>query len=158
MENFFNTQDAPNARQANMFVTVDSKRYAIATAKNFEATANIETVDVPVLGGIIKGKKAVGMEIAFKMTIFKVTELFDDMVETFKSTGVMPVFEIQTTSEDPASTIGATTKIYKNCIIDGSILLSMFDSEGELIEQEINGFAMDYTSKEKYTNPTYMNV
>ncbi len=158
MSNFFNTQDAPNARQANCFVTINDQRYAMATAKNFEAKASVETVDVPVLGRTIKGKKAVGLEVSFTMTIFKVTEIFDDIIETFKNTGVMPTFEIQVTNEDVASSIGASTKIYKDCVIDGDVLLSMFDSEGELIEQEIGGFAMDYTSNEKYKTPSYMQA
>ena len=52
--------------------------------------------------------------------------------------------------------IGKDTKIYNDCVIDGDVLLSMFDAEGEFIEQEIEAFAMDFTTKDRYTEPDYM--
>lgn len=155
-KNVYDPQDTPSAKLAEVFITVGTKRHSVLNAKDFEANASIENADVPILGRLIKGKKAIGMEIAFKMTAYKCTEMFDDIVEEFKNTGVMPNFDIQVTSEDPASKMGRSTKIYTDCVLDGDILLSFFDSDGEFIEQEINGFAMDYDPVEKYTPPSYM--
>ncbi len=153
---FFNADDAPSAKLANLFVTVGEKRYAVLNAKNFEAIASVKTADVPMLNTIITGKKAVGLEIKLSMTIYKCTEMFDDIIETYKNTGLLPRFDVQVTSNDIATSIGSSTKVYYNCVLDGDILLSMFDADGEFIEQDIECFAMDYTSNEKYTNPTYM--
>lgn len=82
--------------------------------------------------------------------------MFDNLIETYKNTGVLPRFECQVTQEDKASNIGRSTKVYKDCIIDGDILLSMFDADGEFIEQDVEAFAMDFESPEKYTEPDYM--
>ena len=148
--------DAPSAKLATCFVTIGDRRYSMLMAKDFEANMSVETKEVPTLGRTIKGVKAVGGTIKFKMTIYHCTEIFDEVVETYKNTGVMPTFDIQVTSEDPATSVGKSTKIYTNCIIDGDILLSMFDANGEFVEQSIEGYAQDFTRPEKYTNPTYM--
>ncbi len=155
---YFYADDAPSAKLANLFVTIGEKRYSVLNAKNFEAKASVKTADVPMLNTIITGKKAVGMEIKLKMTIYKCTEMFDNIIETYKNTGLLPRFDVQTSSSDKATSIGSSTKIYRDCVLDGDILLSMFDAEGEFIEQEIECFAMDYESQEKYQEPSYMQV
>lgn len=156
MNAFMPANDAPSAKLATCFVTVGDRRYAMLMAKDFEANANIETKEVPTLGRTFKGVKPVGGTIKFKMTVYHCTEIFDEVVETYKNTGLMPTFDIQTTNEDPATSVGRSTKIYTGCILDGDVLLSMFDADGEFIEQTIEGYAQDFTRPEKYTNPTYM--
>ena len=156
MMNYMPANDAPSAKLATCFVTIGSNRYAILMAKDFEANANVENGDVPALGRIIKGKKPIGMEIKFSMTVYKCTEIFDEVIETYKNTGVMPTIDIQVTSEDPATSVGRSTKIYTGCVLDGDVLLSMFDADGEFVEQSIEGYAQDFSRPEKYTNPSYM--
>lgn len=156
MSNYMPFNDAPSAKLATCFVTIGDRRYSMLMAKDFEANMNVETKEVPTLGRTVKGVKAVGATIKFKMTVYKCTEIFDEVVETYKDTGVMPTFDIQVTNEDTATSVGKSTKIYTDCIIDGDILLSMFDADGEFVEQSIEGYAQDFTRPEKYTNPTYM--
>ena len=148
--------DAPSAKLATCFVTIGDNRYSMLMAKDFEATMSVETEEVPVLGRTIKGVKPVGATIKWKMTVYHCTEIFDEVVETYKNTGLMPTFDIQVTSDDPATSVGRSTKIYTDCIMDGSVLLSMFDADGDFVEQSIEGYAQDFTRPEKYTNPTYM--
>lgn len=153
---FMYEQDAQSAKQAECFVTIGGKRYSFCFAKDFEASASVETKEVPMLGKMIKGRKATGMEIKFKMTIYKVTEVFDNIIEEYKNTGAISLFDIQVTQEDKTSSIGRSTKIYRDCMIDGDIILSMFDADGEFAEQSIEGYCSDYESAEKYKNPSYM--
>ena len=148
--------DAPSAKLATCFVTIGDRRYSMLMAKDFEANMSVETKEVPTLGRTIKGVKPVGATIKFKMTVYHCTEIFDEVVETYKNTGLMPTFDIQVTSDDPATSVGRSTKIYTDCVLDGDILLSMFDADGEFVEQSIEGYAQDFTRPEKYTNPTYM--
>ena len=154
--NFMPANDAPSAKLATAYVTIDNRRIAMLHAKSFEANANIETTEVPVLGQMIKGRKATGMSLKLDMVVYKVSEDFDGLIEEYKKTGVMPTFDIQVTSEDPATSMGRSTKIYNDCIIDGDVLLSKFDTEGDFVEQSISGYAMDFSSPEKYTTPSYM--
>ena len=153
---YLNPQDVPSAKLAELFCTIDGRRYSMLNAKSFEATASIENADVPRLGSMITGKKPTGMEVRISMTVDKGSPMFDKVVENFKNTGVMPTFECQVTSSDDATSIGKDTKIYTDCVIDGDVLLSMFDAEGEFIEQEIEAYAMDYKTKDRYKEPDYM--
>lgn len=151
-----NPKDVPSSKLATLFVTIGNRRYTMLNAKNFEAVASVSNADVPRLGCMIMGKKTNGLEIKLSFTVYKCSEMFDDLVETYKNTGVLPTFEAQVTSEDGQTSIGRSTKIYKDCIIDGDVLLSMFDADGEFVEQDIEAYAMDYSSAEKYTEPEYM--
>lgn len=148
--------DAPSAKLATAYVTIDGDRYALLMAKNFEGKMNVETKEVPTLGRTVKGVKAVGASIKFSMTVYKVTEIFDELVERYKNTGLLPTFDLQVSNEDPATTIGRSSKIYTDCVIDGDVLLSMFDADGDFVEQTIDGYAQDFTRPEKYSNPSYM--
>jgi hypothetical protein len=148
--------DAPSAKLATCFVTIGERRFAMLMAKDFEANMNVETKEVPTLGRIVKGVKPVGATIKFKMTVYKCMEIFDEVVETYKNTGLMPTMDIQVTNEDPATSVGRSTKIYTDCVLDGDILLSMFDADGDFVEQTIEGYAQDFSRPEKYANPAYM--
>ena len=156
MNSYMPMNDAPSAKLATCFVTIGEQRYAMLMAKDFEAKMSISTKEVPAIGRIVEGRKATGASIKFKMTIYHCTEIFDEVVETYKNTGLMPTFDIQVTNEDPATSVGRSTKIYTDCILDGDVLLSMFDAAGEFVEQTIEGYAQDFTRPEKYTNPSYM--
>ena len=153
---FLNPQDVPSAKLAEFFCTIGDRRYSMLNAKNFEATASVSNADVPRLGSMITGKKTNGLEVKIKFTVYKCSPMFDNLIEEYKNTGVLPRFECQVTQEDKASNIGRDTKVYKDCIIDGDILLSMFDADGEFIEQDVEAYAMDFESPEKYTEPSYM--
>lgn len=156
MKTFFDTDDAQSTKQAEFFCTINGRRYSMLNAKNFEAKASVSLADVKTLGRVITQKKPNGLEVKLSFTVYKCSPMFDDLIETYKNTGKLPRFECQVTQEDEASDIGRDTKIYKDCIIDGDILLSMFDADGEFIEQDVEAYAMDFESPEKYTEPNYM--
>ena len=155
-KNVMNTNDAVAAKFAEVFVTLNGRRYAMLMCKNFEGKGNISNQDVPRMGSLIMGKKPTTVEISFSMTIYKCTEIFDEVLEKFINTGVMPSFDIQTSNEDPAASVGRSTKIYNDCVLDGDVLLSMAGSEDDFVEQEIEGFAGGFTRPEKFKNPSYM--
>ena len=155
-KNVMATNDAPVAKYAEVCVTLKGKRYAMLMCKNFEGKASISNQDVPRMGSIIMGKKPTSVELSFTMTIYKCTEIFDDVLDEFMSTGVMPTMDIQTSNEDPATSMGRTSKVYNDCVLDGDVLLSLAGSEDDFIEQEISGFANSITRPEKYKNPAYM--
>lgn len=153
---FFNHNDAPSAKLGAVFCIIAGKRYAMMNVKNIEAKASVKNADVPRLGSPIAGKKAVGLEIKLKMTVYKVSEMFDKLIEQYKDTGVMPSFEVQVSNDDGASVIGRAEKVYRDCVIDGDVLLSMLDADGEYIEQEIEAYCLDFNTNSRYKEPVYM--
>ena len=151
------TKDAIRSKFAQVFVTTkDEQRFKMLMCKDFEAKANIKTQDVPRMGSMIMGKQPTTVELPFKMTVYKCTEVFDDIVSEFVKTGVFPNFQIQCYNEDPASSVGASDKRFDDCVLDGDVLLALAGSGDDYIEQEISGYAGSYESKEKFTNPSYM--
>ena len=52
--------------------------------------------------------------------------------------------------------MGRSTKIYTNCILDGDVMLSMFNAEGAFVEQSIEGYCDSFTRPEQPTNPPYL--
>ena len=87
---YANTQDAVSANRAECFVTLDGRRYSMMMAKEFEGKASIGSKEVYMLGNPVVGHKAQTVNLKFSMTIYKCTEIFDDVVEEFLRTGVMP--------------------------------------------------------------------
>lgn len=154
--NFFNTKDAVSANFAECFVTLEGTRYSMAMAKEFEGKASVSTKEVYRLGTPVVGHKAQTVELAFSMVIYKCTEIFDKVIDTFIKTGVMPTFDIQVSNEDPATSVGRSSKIYTDCVLDGDVLLSMFNAEGDFVEQTIEGFCDGVQSPAAFTNPSYM--
>ena len=151
-----NAADAVSAHRAECFVTIDGKRYSMLMAKDFEGKATVSTREIPRLGNIVIGHKADTVVLAFSMTIYKCTEIFDEVVERFIETGVMPSFTIQVSNDDQSASVGRSTKIFHDCVLDSDVLLSMFNAEGGNIEQQIQGFCDSFTRPEKHTNPAYM--
>lgn len=156
LANTMNTQDAVSANFAECFVTINGTRHSMLMAKEFEGKASVNTKEVYKLGNTVVGHKPQTVALSFSMTIYKCTEIFDQVIEEFIKTGVMPTFDIQTSNEDPATSIGRSSKIYTGCILDGDVMLSMFNAEGEFVEQSIEGYCDGFTRPEKYTNPSYM--
>ena len=155
-ENKMSALDVPRANLAACFVTIGNRRYNMLNGKDFEAKANVKTEDVPMLCRLIQGKRPVSMSVQCKMTVYKCSDMFDELVMKFKETGVFPTFDVQVTQEDNATAIGKSTKRYTDCVIDGDVLLSMFNAEGKFIEQEITFYAMDFEAPRKYSTPDYM--
>lgn len=146
-----------SANYAQITVTMDGRRYNMAMAKNLEVKANIETREVTKLGTNVKGHKAGLVTYSGTMSIYKCSEIFDKVVAEYTRTGVMPLFDVQAYNEDPAAAdLGRSIKDYNDCILDGDVLLSIANSEGGSIEQEINFFADSVTVPEYLIDPSYM--
>ena len=155
-KNLMDPMDAPVAKYAEVFVTVKERRYTFLNATNFEGKANVSTKEVPRVGATVMGHKATVVNLPFTLKAYKCGEIFDEVVTEFIKTGIMPRFTVQTSNEDPATSIGRSTTIYNNCILDGDVLLSMVGSGDDYIEQEISGYAESIEKPEKYTVPAYM--
>lgn len=154
----FNPQDAVSAKLAKGFITIDGRRELWLHIKNFEMKANIRSKDVPRLGAFVDGSKATGMGYSGKMTIYKVNGTIDAMVQRMAETGETPFFEIQTVNEDPSTKNGRDVKLYSGCHLDGDIVLSSGDAEGDFLEQEVNVKAQKMKILEKFTGTSSVIV
>lgn len=148
---YMNTQDAPLANLGTFFTTINGRRYEMLNVRNVEATASVNTEEIHRAGARVLGHKVSG-EVTLKLsfTVYKCSEMFDKLVEEYIKTGVMPTFDCQIDSDDPATSIGMSSKTYTGCVLDGDILLSKLDAEGGFIEQELTAYASDMIVGSEY--------
>lgn len=153
---FINTSDTVLATNGKVFCTIGKKRYEMMNVTDAKATTSIKTVDVPRLGCLVTGKRAVGMTIKIDMTVYKISDMFDKLIQDFKDTGVLPTFTIQLNSN--SQNLGTDSKIYNECVIDGDLLLSMVGTNEEVITQQITAYANDFSSASGFNTPASMEA
>ena len=151
-----NPTDVVNASMAECYITVDGKRYLMMMARDFKANLKKNTVAVPILGRRMVGHKSTGAEGKFSMTIYKVTELFDEMCKKYKDSGEETLFDIQVTVCDTSSHAGTSSKVFRDCMLSGEILLAGLSAEDKWLEQKVEGYFDDFETYESFKNPKGM--
>lgn len=146
-----NAKDAISAKLADCYVTIEGRRYLLMQAKDFEAKFEKTKKEINILGKTGAGNKSTGWKGTGKMTVYKNTSIFDELMERYKNSGEDVYFDTQVTNEDPTSSAGACSMIFKGCNINGGVLAS-FDVDGDSLEQEI-----EFTF-EDFANPTKFKV
>lgn len=142
-----NSKDAISAKLAECYVTIENRRFLLVQGKDFEAKFEKTKKEINILGKTGSGNKSTGWKGTGKMTIYKNTSLFDELMERYKNTGEDIYIDIQVTNDDPTSAAGICTMVFLGCNIDGGVLAA-FDADGDFLEQEI-----DFTF-EDFSNPT----
>lgn len=144
-----NAKDVLSAKLADVYVTIQGRRWHLFQAKNFEGKFDKTKKEVPILGKTGTGNKSTGWKGTGKMTIYKNTSIFDELMERYKNTGEDIYFDVQVTNDDPTSAAGSSTVIFKDCNMDGGVLAS-FDADGDFLEQEIEFTYEDFSAPKKF--------
>ena len=105
--------------------------------------------EINVLGKTGSGNKSTGWKGTGKITIYKNTSIFDELMERYKNTGEDVYFDIQVSNEDPTSAAGVCTMVFMGCNVDGGVLAS-FDVDGDFLKQEINFTFEDFSNPTKF--------
>ena len=129
--------DVISAKLANCYIIVGSTRKLLFQAKDLKATVKKNKKQVAILGRMMKGNKSTSLEGSGKLTIYKNTSIFDNMIENMMKSGTDTYFDMQVTNEDPTSHAGSQTVILKGCNIDEGTVAN-FNADGEWLEDEIN--------------------
>ena len=114
-----NTNDAPVAKFAEVFVTRNGKRNAMLMCKDFEGKANISTQDVPRMGSVIMGKKPTTVELSFTMTIYKCTEIFDDVVDELSKRALCLCSQFRPQTRIPPPPLAAAPRFTMTACLTG---------------------------------------
>ncbi len=144
-----NAKDAVFGSMAECFMTVDGNRYNFMQLYQFESKWNINIAEVPILGQVAKGHKAVGGTGEWSGTAHFNQSVIRELMLRYKRTGEMPYFDIQVTNEDPTSAVGRQTIIHKNCLVEGGIL-AKFDADAEFLDEELSGTFEDWEMPETF--------
>lgn len=147
-------KDTVNGAEGSIVVTRNGRNYVIAGMRNIRPVGNIQSERMRVVGTRKIQDKSNGVELIGTGNIYYGFDMFRDMVLNYINTGVLEEFDIQTTNNDPATSIGSQTIAYYGCHLTGEIPLSILNSEETMMNYDFN-FA--YTSVQKlqsFNEPT----
>nr|DAL55765.1 MAG TPA_asm: tail tube protein [Caudoviricetes sp.] len=130
-------KDVISAKMAMAYITVDGRRYKLFQGKKLEAKFDKDKKELGILGRMAKGNKGTAAKGSGKLTIYKNTPLFDEMMLKFVTTGVDTYFDMQVSNSDPTSDAGRRTITLLSCNIN-SATVAAFDVDGDWLEDEID--------------------
>lgn len=148
-ENTMHPRDAIFGSLAECYVTVNDTRYNFMQLYEFESHAEVNIVDVPILGRVGKGHKPAGMNYTWSGTAHYNQSVMREIAHRYKSVGYMPYFDIQVTNEDPTSSIGRQTITHTGCLIE-DFTLAKFNADDEILDEELSGTFEDWDMPEKF--------
>lgn len=144
------SKDAISGSMAELFVTINGNRYNFAQAISFEANFEKNKTEVPVLGKTGKGNKATGWSGSGSMTLHYNTSILRQLAYQYKETGQDVYFDMQCTNEDPTSSVGRQTVVFKDCNID-SMILAKFDADADYLDEDVDFTFEDFEMPEQFT-------
>lgn len=148
-------RDTISAKLAECFITIGGNRYNFMQMIDFEGKLDKTKVKVPILGKIMESNKTVGLSGTFSGTAHYNQSIFRQAMLDYKNTGIDAYFEIQVTNEDPESSAGRQTIVFIDANTDGGVL-AKFDSDGEYLDEDIEGTFEDFKMPESFNLLTGM--
>ena len=137
-------RNAVSAKMAECYITIKGNRYNFMSAIDLTATFEKSKTEVPILGRMNRGNKAVGSKISGSAKFHMNTSIWREIAYNFQETGEDIYFDIQITNEDiTASDIGRQTIILCDCNLD-STLLAAFDADSDDTLTEDIDFTAEY--------------
>lgn len=147
-------KDTVNGAEGKIFITVDGRNIEVAGMKNITTNAEIQGNDMRVIGTRKIQNKANGVKLTGTGNIYYGTNLFTDMVLQYINTGVMPLFDIQITNNDPTTSINSQTMAYYGCHLTGTIPLSILNDEEAMLNYDFNFSYTDVARLKAFNEPT----
>ena len=147
-------KDTVNGAEGKIYITVDGRNIEVAGMKNITTNAEIQGNDMRVIGTRKIQNKANGAKLTGTGNIYYGTNLFTDMVLQYINTGVMPLFDIQITNNDPTTSINSQTMAYYGCHLTGTIPLSILNDEEAMLNYDFNFSYTDVARLKAFNEPT----
>ena len=135
-------KDTVNGAEGRVYITRDGKSVEIAGMRNIRAGATVQSNDMKVIGTRTIQSKNNGAKLTCKGNIYYGSNIFTDMILEYINTGIMPEFDIQITSQDPAPTIGSQVVALYGCTLTGEVPIAILDSEETMLNYD---FEFAYT-------------
>ncbi len=143
-------KNAPSAKLAECYVTIDGNRYNFMSAINVEVNFEKTKTEIPILGRMNRGHKGAGSSITGSGEFHKNTSIWNEIAYKFQETGEDLYFDMQITNEDPTTEIGRQTIILYGCNFD-SVTLAAFDADSDdVLTESLDFTAERFEMPEKY--------
>lgn len=143
-------KNAPSAKLAECFITINGLRYNFMSAINVEVNFEKTKVEVPILGRMNRGNKSAGSKISGSAEFHKNTSVWNEIAYKFQETGEDLYFDMQITNDDPTTEIGRQTIILYGCNFD-NVTLAAFDADSDdVLTESVDFTAERFEMPEKY--------
>lgn len=142
-------QDTLNGAEGKITITRNGRILEVAGMRNIKPIAGIQTADMKTIGTRKIQKKVNGVTQTGTGNVYfgsNGSNLFTDMVLNYIKNGVMDLFDITITNQDPTSSVGAQVIGYYGCVLTGDIPLSILNDEEAMLNYDFN---FSYTSVER---------
>ena len=131
-------KDTVNGAEGSVVITQNGQNTVVASMKNIQTNAEIQSSDMRVVGTRTIQDKPNGVKQTGTGNIYYGSNIWTDMVLQYIQTGVMPQFDIQITNNDPTTSVGTQVMAYYGCHLTGTIPLSILNSEEAMMNYDFN--------------------
>ena len=130
-------------------------RYFFELSK-IEANIEFTVIAKKLLGHRMKQHKVVAAEGKGSITMYNVSPAASAIYQQYIKEGKTPTISIQTTNEDPASTIGRRVIVMRDCILAKAPVAYLEDGSEDLNTTDSDFTFDDLDDLESYTLPENM--
>ncbi len=134
---FLLAQDAINGKEGCAVVQYDGKNNVLFGLKKMQTDAEFQESDFKVVGTRLVQTKTSGVKMSGSATIYYGSPLFLEMLVNYLKTGRVPVFAIQITNDDPATTVGQQTVVLYGVKLS-KVPIAILDADSDELEEEVS--------------------
>lgn len=148
--------DLVTGNEGNAYITIDGQNRYFFEISKIDSSVEFTVIAKRTLGHRMKQHKVVGAEGKGSMTLYNVSPAALEIYRKYVSEGRTPQISIQTTNEDPASSIGRRTVVMRNCILAKVPVVYLDDTSEDLNTTDSDFTFDDLDELESYTLPENM--
>jgi Protein of unknown function (DUF2001). len=144
--------DGLKGKAGSAFMVKNGRNVELFGLKKFEANAEFETSEFPVVGALVNQTKVKGVKYSGSLTIYYGTPEFLDVLTEFKRTGKLPEINFQVINQDKGASVGdQIVAIYGVTL--SKVPIAMLDDSVDYLQEEIPFSFTDYETLESFHAP-----
>ena len=147
--------DGVNGKAGSAFMVRNGRNIELFGIKKYQADAEIQTAEFPVVGSTTNQTKVKGVKYTGSLTIYYGTNEFLECLEEYERTGRFPTINFQVTNKDTGTTVGSQTVMIYNVTL-GKIPIAMLDDGADYLTEEIPFTLTKYKVLKAFNAPTQL--
>lgn len=155
-KNYTRIKDLVTGSEGSAYITVDGQNRYFFELSKIESNIEFTVVAKKLLGHRMKQHKVTSAEGKGSMSMYNVSPAALAIYQQYIKEGKTPAISIQTTNEDPASTIGRRVVVMRNCILAKVPVAYLEDGSEELNTTDTDFTFDDLDDLESYALPENM--
>lgn len=140
--NYTRIKDLVSGNEGSAFITVDGQNRYFFELSKVDAGIEFTVIAKRLLGHRMKQHKVVSAEGKGSLSMYNVSPAALAIYNQYIKEGKTPEISIQTTNEDPGSTIGRRVVVMRHCIL-AKVPVAYLDDESEDLNKVDSDFTFD---------------